>query len=115
MIVYKVPGKNHGPDGKTYDWLGIDEKELKAKLKEGWFESLDEAVNGDEVKLVRARNDDGKYVGDDPSTPDINEAYEFVPTRDEMESKATELGIKFHKNIADKKLVKLIEKELAKG
>ena len=25
---------------------------------------------------VRARNDKGHYVADDPSTPDINEAYE---------------------------------------
>ena len=26
-------------------------------------------------KTVRARNEDGHYVADDPSTPDVNEAY----------------------------------------
>jgi hypothetical protein len=28
--------------------------------------------------LVRARNELGQYVGDDPSTPDVNEAWEVV-------------------------------------
>jgi hypothetical protein len=29
--------------------------------------------------LIRARNDLGQYVGDDPSTPYVNEAYVVVP------------------------------------
>ena len=29
----------------------------------------------EETELVRARNKKGRYVADDPSTPDINEAY----------------------------------------
>jgi hypothetical protein len=29
--------------------------------------------------LVRARNDLGQFVGDDPSTPDINEAWVEEP------------------------------------
>ena len=32
-----------------------------------------------ETKLVRARDDEGKFVGDDPSTPDINEAWVEIP------------------------------------
>ena len=28
-----------------------------------------------EVEVVRARNDKGQLVGDDPSTPDVNEAW----------------------------------------
>jgi|TARA_R110001583_G_scaffold6605_3_gene33458 hypothetical protein len=31
-----------------------------------------------EEKTVRARDKDGKYVGDDKSTPNINEAYTTV-------------------------------------
>jgi len=27
------------------------------------------------VTMVRARNADGTYIGDDPSTPDVNEAW----------------------------------------
>jgi hypothetical protein len=30
------------------------------------------------VETVRARNTKGKYVADDPSTPDVNEAYKNV-------------------------------------
>jgi hypothetical protein len=39
---------------------------------------------GEDTKTVRtrARNKDGKYKGDDPSTPDINEAWvEVKPAR----------------------------------
>ena len=32
-----------------------------------------------ETVLIRARNDLGQYVKDDPSTPDINEAWTEVP------------------------------------
>jgi|TARA_R100001163_G_scaffold42037_1_gene31783 hypothetical protein len=32
-----------------------------------------------EVDLVRARDDKGRFVGDDESTPDVNEAYVEVP------------------------------------
>jgi len=117
-IVYKVPGKNAGPSGKTYDWMAVNsEKELQVRLAEGWYNTLDEAVKGKAVKLVRARNNDGEYIGDDPSTPDIDEAWveDTAPTRDEMEAKAQELGIEFKKNLSDKKLLKLIDKKLAKG
>jgi hypothetical protein len=33
-------------------------------------------------ELVRARNDLGQYVGDDPATPYVNEAYVVVPVED---------------------------------
>jgi hypothetical protein len=32
-----------------------------------------------ETVLIRARNDLGQFVEDDPSTPDINEAWVEVP------------------------------------
>ena len=40
-----------------------------------WFK---ETFLGIEEKTVRVRDKDGKYVGDDKSTPDINEAYKTV-------------------------------------
>jgi hypothetical protein len=33
------------------------------------------------VETVRARNTKGRYVADDPSTPDVNEAYKNVPKK----------------------------------
>ena len=34
-----------------------------------------------EEKRVRSRDEDGKYVGDDKSTPDVNEAYKTVTVK----------------------------------
>ena len=36
------------------------------------------ARRGIGVKKVRARNEDGTLKGDDPSTPDVNEAWDTV-------------------------------------
>ena len=37
------------------------------------------AARGIGVEKVRARNDDGTLKADDPSTPDVNEAWETKP------------------------------------
>jgi hypothetical protein len=34
-----------------------------------------------EMETVRARNTKGRYVADDPSTPNVNEAYTKVPKK----------------------------------
>jgi len=43
-----------------------------------WFK---ETFLGLEEKTVRSRDKDGKYVGDDKSTPNVNEAYTTVNVR----------------------------------
>ena len=43
-----------------------------------WFKAT---FLGIEEKTVRARDEDGKYVGDDKSTPNVNEAYTTVNVR----------------------------------
>ena len=43
-----------------------------------WFKAT---FLGIEEKIVRARDKKGKYVGDDKSTPDVNEAYTTVDVR----------------------------------
>ena len=43
-----------------------------------WFK---ETFLGIEEKTVRAKNKKGKYVGDDKSTPNVNEAYTTVNVR----------------------------------
>ena len=42
-----------------------------------WKKIID-AITGTERKTVRARDEDGRFVGDDESTPDVNEAYEEI-------------------------------------
>lgn len=55
------------------------EKEIAANAKV-------EMVAPAPVEMERARDDKGHYVADDPSTPDINEA--FVPKKTEPKKKA---------------------------
>ena len=42
-----------------------------------------DVFTGTERKKVRARDEDGKFVGDDESTPDVNEAYEEIRVKKE--------------------------------
>jgi len=48
-----------------------------------WFRKLWQNVRGVEDKTVRARDEDGKFVADDKSTPDVNEAYTTVEVEKE--------------------------------
>ena len=43
-----------------------------------WWGKLVDKVTGTKRVKVRARDEDGKFVGDDESTPDVNEAYEEI-------------------------------------
>ena len=40
-----------------------------------WWTKLVDWVTGTEETVVRTRNEKGRYVADDKSTPDVNEAY----------------------------------------
>ena len=98
LMVYKVPGKHLGAGG-SYDFAGVNNaEELDAKLKDGWFSSLAEAIEPKKVEpVVDAKEDD--------IAP---------PSRQELEEKATELGIKFDGRFSDKKIAQLIEEALVK-
>jgi hypothetical protein len=97
-LVYKAEGKYIRPHG-TYDFVGVnDQQELEQKLSEGWFDSLEAAIAGKAAKAV------SEPVLDD-SAP---------PTREELETKATELGIKFDGRYSDKKIAQMIDEALAK-
>jgi hypothetical protein len=88
-IVYKVPGKHAGPNGKTYDWKGVTSKdEFNQAMKDDWFDTLDEAING---RII-----------------------DMEPTRAEMNKKAKELGLKYGPNTSDANLLKLINDKIAK-
>ena len=56
-----------------------------------WFKAT---FLGLEEKRVRTRDKDGKYVGDDKSTPDVNEAYTTVDVRKDNLKKAQERRLK---------------------
>ena len=52
-----------------------------------WFKAT---FLGIEEKTVRSRNKKGKYVGDDKSTPNVNEAYTTVNVRKDNLKQAQE-------------------------
>ena len=54
------------------------EKHMKEWVNNGWAMEVkvEDVSDLDEGEPVRARNDKGHYVADDPSTPDVNEAWE---------------------------------------
>lgn len=86
-IVYKSPGGQFGPFGKTYDWKPAkDEGALKALLSEGWSLTLAEALEPKEKAVVSE------------------------PTRDEMIAFAESSGIKIDKRWSDERLKEAIAK-----
>lgn len=92
-IVYKTPG-NHQRAGGTYSYLGIeDEQGLESALSSGWFRTLPEAIAG---KADEAEDNS-------------------APTRGELESKASELGIKFDGRTTDKLLADKIAFAIEQG
>lgn len=94
-IVYKCPG-DHQCRGSTYAYKGaVDDAELASLLAAGWFRTLPEALTG-------------KSAEDTAEEPDDNSA----PTREELETMATELGIKFDGRTTDAGLLKKINAEL---
>jgi hypothetical protein len=48
-----------------------------------WLKKTIDFLTGTERKKVRARDKDGKFVGDDESTPDVDEAYTEVRVKKE--------------------------------
>lgn len=94
-LVYRCPGPHVGPKGTTYGAeLVKDETESAAALSAGWFATLPEAVEA--------------FLSP-PTVP----ADDAPPTREELEAKAAELGVKVDKRWGDKRLLDAIEAALA--
>ena len=100
-IVYRCPGQHAGPNGKTYDYLGVDSEDaLASALASGWHESLPDACSPP-VKAPAAP----ESVADVP-------ADDAPPTRKELEQKAKELGVSFDGRTSDALLLSRINDAL---
>ena len=89
-ILYRTPGPHRKPRGGTYKTIGAADQEAFDDLtSKGWFPSYEAAVTG-------------KVVIDEVS----------APTRQELESKASELGVSYDGRTSDKKLAERIAKAL---
>lgn len=88
-LVYKTPGTHFASAG-TYDYRGVEtQDQLEASIAEGWFLTLPEAIAGKPNEVEQGDN--------------------AAPTREELETKAAELGIKFDGRTTDKVLAEKIE------
>ena len=94
-ILYKTPGPHKKPRGGTYKTTGAaDKAEFDELLKKGWFPSYEEAAAGKIIEAAEAFEDAVDEVS--------------APTRDELETKAKELGVSFNGRTSDKKLAERI-------
>ena len=101
-LVYKSPGSQYGPEGKTYSWAGIKtQEELDGKLADGWHLTMSEAITPKQTEIK---------VEVDPVPAD-----NAPVTRVELEHKANELGLKFDGRTSDNKLLERIEEALKNG
>ena len=91
IVVPKPASCNeHSTEVKLYKADEIVESEgawqdevMEKFVENGWamevkVDSVDETVDmeGEVKEVKRARNDKGQLIGDDPDTPDVNEAWE---------------------------------------
>ena len=94
-LVYKGKGP-HSRAGGTYDYVAAnDQEELDAKLADGWFTTLPEAIDAHDKPVVKSEDN-------------------APPTRKELEVKAKELGIQFGKKTTGAELSAAITAALAK-
>ena len=100
-IMYRVPGPHKKPRGGTYGYRGADDQEaFDALLAKGWFPSYEEAVAGKVGNKAAAKVED-------ESIDEVS-----APTREELETKAKELGVSFNARTSDKKLSERIAEAL---
>lgn len=131
-LVYRCPGPHRKPGQGTYAYAQVKtQEELDAKLASGWFTTFAEAKEaaGEVAPSKKPSKKSGRRLK--PSRPldgvnrrllpkhteqtqeAVEEARDDQPaTRDELETKATELGITFTDKTTDAKLLKLITKHL---
>ena len=138
-MLYKSPGNYKKPNGKTYACIGVQtQEEFDEKINAGWFESSAEAIEaaGDKatppvrpkpkwaIKPIKKRKppkplDWRDQVKAAPAPAPVPEpepiSDDAEPTRDELEAKATELGIRFDGRTKDKKLGQLIQDRLSEN
>ena len=129
-MVYISPGMSTTRGG-TFDYtVANDEEGLAHLLASGWFETIAEALAGEReepepevedvpepeaepepepvVEAVEEEPAPVETVEPEPE-PEPEPDYSIEPTREELEIKANELGIKFDGRTTDKKLQQRIE------
>lgn len=96
-ILYRTPGPHKKPRGGTYAYQGAaDQAEFDDLIAKGWFPSYEDAVVG-KVAPKKVKQPIDEVSG---------------PTRDELETKANELGVSYDGRTSAKKIAERIAKAL---
>lgn len=89
--LYRCPGQHSCPGG-TFSCVGAeDEEQFAARIAEGWFPTMPEAMAG---KLA------------DAPAPVV--VVESAPDRDALKAEATALGLEFPKNVPTERLAEMV-------
>ena len=90
-MLYRYPGK-HDIHGDKFDYVIVEDDKLEETLENAWYRTTAEAK--------------------EKSPLNVHPPADSAPTREELEIKATELGIKFRSNTKDETLSKKIQEAL---
>ncbi len=106
-IVYKEFGTYQRPGGTFSYAPAKNQEEFDILLSAGWFATLQEAVDGKSKVTEVIDGENQKTVPGEEVSEDT------LPTRQEIETKCKELGIKVHGRSKDETLLKKIEEKLS--
>lgn len=113
--VYRCPGGTFSPSGVTYNLKAVHSAtELDEAVSAGWAMSLDEAAKDITVRDLTPHRRRKKVVVNVAPAPVKDEVPDddAAPTRQELETKADELGIKYDGRTSDSKLLERISEAL---
>jgi hypothetical protein len=139
VMLYKSPGIHKKPGGGTYTYISVQtQEEFNEKTDAGWFESSAQAIEAAGENATPVGKPKPKWaikptkkkkpakpldwreqvkaepaLAPEPKPEPIDE--DTGPTREELEAKATELGIRFDGRTKDKKLGQLIQDRLSEN
>lgn len=124
-LLYKSPGQYKANEGATYQYIGVStQAEYDDKISTGWSATSAEAIAlaGDNAyptvkakpkwaqqlaaKKAKRRKPSKPFGGMKRAAEPEDDA---PPTRAEMATKATELGLKFDGRTSDRKLAQMIQ------
>ena len=89
-IVYRTPGPHKKPRGKSFAYRGAaDQEAFDALIAKGWSASYEEAVG--QLSNASAK----------PKVEAVEIDEVSGPSREELESKAKELGVSFNSRTSD--------------
>lgn len=98
QMLYKCPG-SHAIHGGKFDYTIVDESEIKATIAAGWFLTTTEAKEAHDTAQAAE-----KMKAEKAETKAAKVAETAPPTREELLTKAEELGIKADGRWSDKRL-----------